>query len=55
MEGATLTLSLLILAGLYWLHRWALAQAYAAGRADEQAERARREQHGLAALPVQEE
>ena len=48
---ATLILSLAILAGLFWLHRQALARAYAAGRAAERAEHERHERHGLAVLP----
>jgi len=48
---ATLVLSLLILAGLYWLHRRQLARAYAAGKAAALAEQNLRERHGLAELP----
>lgn len=49
---ATLILTLLIFASLFWLHRRALQHAYAAGRADEQAEQDLRERHGLAELPT---
>lgn len=48
---ATLILSLLIFAGLLWLHRRVVERAYAAGRADERASQEKRERHGLAALP----
>lgn len=52
MEGLTLMLSLVILAGLYWLHRRALDRAYAAGQTDAYAEQGRRERHGLVELPA---
>lgn len=48
---ATLVISIAILIGLLWLHRCLVESAYAAGRADEQADKDRRERHGLAALP----
>lgn len=53
MDLLTLALSLLILAGLYWLHRRDQVRAYTAGRADERAEQDRSERHGLAALPAE--
>ena len=46
-----LLISLLILAGLYWLHRRALERAYAAGQAAERATQDQHERHGLAPLP----
>lgn len=49
---ATLILSLLIFAGLYWLHRREVARAYAAGQEAERAEQCVTEHYGLAALPT---
>jgi hypothetical protein len=51
---ATLILSLLTLATLYWLHRRALARAYAAGWTDARTEQDRQERHGLAVLPEEQ-
>lgn len=48
-------ISLVILACLFWLHRRQLKRAYAAGRADAQAEHDQRERHGLAELPMHED
>lgn len=54
MDLVTLALSLLIFAGLFWLHRRSLRRAYAAGRAAALAEQDLHERHGLAALPTPE-
>lgn len=51
MDLLTLGLSLIIFAGLYWLHRRAVMRAYAVGRIDERTEQRAIGQHGLAALP----
>lgn len=52
MDALTLGLSLIIFAGLFWLHRREVTRAYAAGQEAERTSRAQAERHGLAALPA---